>query len=337
MGKLSDYAKERIINLRRIKTTFVQIQKELSQDGINVTLVPIKLFWKKYEETGMRADRPRSGRPSVITFDMYNIIDSEMEKNDELTAARLCKIIHERTGKNVSRSAIKIARKKLGWVCFNTKYCQLIRENNREKRLKFCTDAIARNEQFEDCIFTDECTVELDRNAKISFRRKWEPPKHKPKAKHPYKVHIWAGINSKGVTPILIFNGIMDADFYVNTVLKDGLLPFVRKHMPGGHRFIQDNDPKHTSIKAKDFIKENNINWFPTPPESPDLNPIELIWHELKHNLRTYVKPKNAEELHGGILAFWKGLTADRLKKYVKHLQKVMPVIVKREGRASGY
>ena len=49
------------------------------------------------------------------------------------------------------------------------------------------------------------------------------------------------------------------------------------------------------------FLKDNNINYWPTPPESPDMNPIEMLWHELKNHLRSRVKPKNKEELVDGI------------------------------------
>ena len=49
----------------------------------------------------------------------------------------------------------------------------------------------------------------------------------------------------------------MDAEFYTENILKDTLLPFVRSGFPEGHSFIQDNDPKHKSKKAKQFMQDN--------------------------------------------------------------------------------
>jgi transposase len=40
-------------------------------------------------------------------------------------------------------------------------------------------------------------------------------------------------------------------------------------------------------------------------PESPDLNPIENLWHELKEYLRREVKPSTKKELIDGINQFW--------------------------------
>ena len=42
-----------------------------------------------------------------------------------------------------------------------------------------------------------------------------------------------------------------------------------------------------------------------TPPESPDLNPIENMWHELKEYIRREVKPRTKDELVEGIKEFW--------------------------------
>ena len=85
------------------------------------------------------------------------------------------------------------------------------------------------------------------------------------------------------------------------------------------------------------FVQDSNINYWPTPAESPDMNPIELLWHELKTFLRRVVKPTNKDELVAGIQKFWDSVTMEKCKKYIGHLRKVIPAVVEREGRASGY
>ena len=206
------------------------------------------------------------------------------------------------------------------------------------KRLEFALKCLEDQENFDHVIFTDECSVHMENHAKLSFQRKWEPPKMKGRAKHPYKVHVWAGISKRGATNVLIFIGNMDAQFYTEHILRRTLLPFIHSKFPDGHRFQQDNDPKHTSRLAKEFMEREGINWWKTPPESPDLNPIELLWHELKHFLRTIVKPTAKDELIAGITRFWQErLTPGKCQTYIGHLKKVVPLVVKREGRASGH
>ncbi len=86
-----------------------------------------------------------------------------------------------------------------------------------------------------------------------------------------------------------------------------------------------------------DYIKRNNIKYWPTPAESPDLNPIEMLWHELKHCLRKNVKPKTKEELVQGIMQFWRTVNTEKCTRYINHLQKVIPIVIERGGKASGH
>ena len=126
--------------------------------------------------------------------------------------------------------------------------------------------------------------------------------------KHPVKVHVWAGISMRGRTGICIFDGVMDAELYL-TILRQTLLPFLREVYPDGHRFMQDNDPNHTSRRAATFFEEEGVNWWKTPPESPDMNPIENLWHEMKEFLRRDIKPHTKDELIRGINGFWETVT----------------------------
>ena len=147
---------------------------------------------------------------------------------------------------------------------------------------------------------------------------------------------MWGGISCRGATAVCIFEGIMDRYLYTE-ILSRTLVPFIKKVYPYDHRFMQDNDPKHTSLHARAFMTDNGIKWWPTPPESPDANPIENLWHEMKEFIRREVKPKNKIELVNGIKQFWR--TVDRTKciKYIRHLRKVLPRIIDLSGEATGY
>lgn len=84
----------------------------------------------------------------------------------------------------------------------------------------------------------------------------------------------------------------MDVKLYPRT-LQVGLLPFTSLKFPGGNFcFQQVNDLKHTSRVAKQFLEDNKINWWKTPAESSDLNPIERVWSHLKQFLTHTYKPK---------------------------------------------
>ena len=106
----------------------------------------------------------------------------------------------------LSLSTVCHARRDLGWVLSVPWYCQLIREVNKEKRLKWCQD-LCPNDDFENVIWTDECSVHLERHSRHCFRKRGQPKKLKPKPKHPLKVHLWGGISCRGATNIIIFTG----------------------------------------------------------------------------------------------------------------------------------
>ena len=81
---------------------------------------------------------------------------------------------------------------------------------------------------------------------------------------------------------------------------------------------MQDNDPKHTSGLARSFFMDNNVNWWKTAPESPDLNPVENMWHELKEFIRREVKPRSKDELVDGIKRFWETVDAAKCTRSYK-------------------
>ena len=75
-------------------------------------------------------------------------------------------------------------------------YCQLIRDVNKEKRLDFVTLHPHFPLECSDVIFTDECSVMIERHVKRCARLKGERPTPKPRPKHPYKVNPLMQFNS---------------------------------------------------------------------------------------------------------------------------------------------
>lgn len=99
-----------------------------------------------------------------------------------------------------------------------------------------------------------------------------------------------------------------------------------------------DNAPAHSSRIARNYIARNRLFHFATPAQSPDLNPIEMVWNDMKIFIKEKVKPKNALELRNGIYEFWNTkVTVAYCNAKIDHVKnKVIDEIINLKGKPTG-
>ena len=178
MQQYSDYVQERAVYLFKEGKKAPAIAKALRDEGHVVSRVGIHKLLTKFQDTGSVARREVSGRPSKASETVDSIIESQMRRDDETTAAEMQKILVSK-GFDLSVRTVLRRRIALGWTYRGSAYCQLIRETNMAKRLEFATAHL--NYDFADAIFTDECSVQLETHRRFCCRKKGEAPRPKPR------------------------------------------------------------------------------------------------------------------------------------------------------------
>ena len=141
MPRLTTKLKLNVIRLLREKFRIFEILRILKeQHNFSISRRRLSKFIRRYETTGELSKSIKNPRPfTKQTDEILEFVDQAlMERNDETTAPELVKMVLEHFKLTISETTLKRTRRRIGWLSTGTKYCQLVREANRVKRLEYC-------------------------------------------------------------------------------------------------------------------------------------------------------------------------------------------------------
>ena len=112
----------------------------------------------KWVKSRSVADKPRPNKEKLLISNIGILNINKALLNDPCLTARKIKKMFFLTA---SQQTIRRCIRKLGWRKIQTKYCQIVSPVNRLKRFVYASMAKINNENFDDVIDVDECTVEM--------------------------------------------------------------------------------------------------------------------------------------------------------------------------------
>jgi transposase len=128
--------------------------------------------------------------------------------------------------------------------------------------------------------FEDEASIRTDHHSGTT----WAPVGQTPvviTTGERKSINMISAISPRGELRFRVYEGKMNADVFI------GFLKALLESVPGKIYLIVDGHPVHRSKKAREFVEEQSegrLKMFFLPPYSPDLNPDEWVWNNVKND-----------------------------------------------------
>lgn len=285
----------------------------------------------------------RRGRPRKTTSRFDRLLSQKVKANPFLS----CSELKVSTNAPVSTRTIMRRLQDINLNSRTPRKVPLLLKKNIKDRAKFArrhlceVSAEDRDKQWENILWSDESKVNLfGSDAPTRVRR---PPNTEFKSRHTIKtvkhgggnIKIWGCFSFNGVGPLFWIKQTMTKEIYRN-ILSDVMLPYARQNMAENWKFQQDNDPKHTAKVVKKWFEDNQVTVLEWPSQSPDLNPIEHLWNDLKKRLPKY-KIANQEQLWREIQKAWYDIPKSTCERLVMSMNRRCEELSRNKGGTTKY
>ena len=187
-------------------------------------------------------------------------------------------------------------------------------------RLVWAIENLGNN--FENFIFVDES---ITRTLEIPLYQ-WRLPGSQSIMQNPIKtnirakVNVFAAISWRGASDFVTYSNNLNSDGYCE-IINNCMIPFISEKYDFNCVYHQDNAPCHKSRQSLNTLIENGVIFQPAPPHSPDFNPIEPMWADMK----CFIAKKfctSTEDVVNAIGDYSKHLTVEKCRNFISNLNK---------------
>ena len=148
-------------------------------------------------------------------------------------------------------------------------------EASEEKRAEY--QGLIKDISPKRLVYIDESGIEMTVCKDRGWGKKSEKLVGKRSGKYYERTNIIAGyVNHKSIAP-MVFNGTCNTNLF-----KTWVEEFLIKELKPGQFVVMDNAAFHRSHKTRELIESVGCKIIFLPPYSPDLNPIEKFWANMK-------------------------------------------------------
>jgi transposase len=152
----------------------------------------------------------------------------------------------------------------------------------KEKREKYAEEI--KGIEKAKLVYIDESGVDMTMAQEKAWSQKGEAIIGKRSGKFYERMNIAAGyVNKKAIAP-MVFTGSCNTIVF-NAWVEQCLI----KELQPGQVVVMDNASFHKSQKTIDLIESVGCKVVFLPPYSPDLNPIEKFWANMKRWIRRHI------------------------------------------------